>query len=298
METPLVFHFRFHPFPQNPEPLYRGEYQTPPIKVGFEWKKKLFSYRLRFQSVPCFLLQKPLKPPFTISGENPFLSDSSASGSYNRLLEVDFQSIPLNGYGKTELMKLIQAVLANYGLFGRDIIERIQSRTAADWQEYQQALTDCFMGFDTTGKQQNILALIALGYNEIFRPVVSQYLQKPLAILSAAELAQFAKTRAEIDDRIRGFEYLTQMITSNDSKFSEIGGDVPHDRWGWHINGGVAILSVIAKKVLQDGGFSTVPVMQWAAQNGKIIDHDKNTQTKRIRAGDLGLKTCYLLRLD
>ena len=159
---------------------------------------------------------------FLFSGEEPVTRSSSGGGAKNRVIEIECKSkVVENGKDTANFVR------QNYGHAGQLYISYVRGIEHDLSSIYNRILTS-LENIDCTDKQRLSMAAIMLG--DTIGSVALFPNEKPL---TAADVAPFLKSRAEVDTAERAYDYIKDVIAINDSRFCPNSyGDMSGEIWG------------------------------------------------------------------
>lgn len=159
---------------------------------------------------------------FLFSGEEPVTRSSSGGGAKNRVIEIECKSKVIeNGKDTANFVR------QNYGHAGQLYISYVRGIEHDLSSIYNRILTS-LENIDCTDKQRLSMAAIMLG--DTIGSVALFPNEKPL---TAADVAPFLKTKAEVDTAERAYDYIKDVIAINDSRFCPNSyGDMSGEIWG------------------------------------------------------------------
>ena len=159
---------------------------------------------------------------FLFSGEEPVTRSSSGGGAKNRVIEIECKSkVVENGKDAANFVR------QNYGHAGQLYISYVRGIEHDLSSIYNRILTS-LENIDCTDKQRLSMAAIMLG--DTIGSVALFPNEKPL---TAADVAPFLKTKAEVDTAERAYDYIKDIIAINDSRFCPNSyGDMSGEIWG------------------------------------------------------------------
>ena len=222
------------------------------------------------------------------SGETPIISENAAAGIRNRVVEIECtlgSKIVKNGHETAATLR------QNYGFGGKEFVENLDVETARQLYEiYVKQL-------ETQATDKQIMAAAVL---LVADELATNLLFKDGLALSAAELANFLQTDADVDINQRAYDFLCGWIAQNSAAFKDDGNS--RELYGVlesSLDDGeydtAYIIKTTMRDLLQRNGYSYKSVQAWLAQRGLLTMRGRNyTTQKRINGV---LTECYKVHL-
>lgn len=221
------------------------------------------------------------------SGETPIISEHAAAGIRNRVIEIECTlgaKIVQNGHETAATLR------QNYGWGGRTFIEGIDvERARALYTGFVRQLEQC-----ASDKQIMAAAVILVADT-----LATELLFKDGAALTAAELANFLQTDADVDVNKRAYDFVCGWIAQNvqafkdgarGERYGELTGELDDEDYDE-----AYVIKAVLRDLLQRNGFNHKSLQAWMAQRGLLQMRGRNyTVTKRI---DGVLTECYKIAL-
>jgi len=220
------------------------------------------------------------------SGETPIAENHSATGVYNRVLEIEPQD-KLFDDGNAAVSTLI----CNYGFAGKKWIDYLMSgkidEIKADFVNLRANLSKS--DINMTGKQIDSISLLI----ETDKAVIDcfGFTDEPLC---ADDFLSFLPTKQDVDVTERAYQFCLQFVAANKVKFcgdSEVG-----EVWGRINDGYVYILGNVFDKALQDAGFSPRAALKMMIDKG-LARGDKQGKSKVPQRVNGTLTRCACIRM-
>lgn len=221
------------------------------------------------------------------SGEFPITSDNSGGGTANRVLEIEYQDGKLIEDG----VKVASALRENYGFAGKDFVSYLTQDGNAEkvkeiWEKIYQSLKE----YDTMEKQAASAAVVLTADK-----LIDEWIFKDSKTLTAGDLSIFLKTKDEIDQNARAYEFIQGFVEINATKFrpETENGEI----WG-KIEGETAcIINTKFYHIMDDEGYNAKSFLTWAKKQGVIeLSSDGKTTVPKY----IGARTvrCVCIKLE
>jgi hypothetical protein len=221
------------------------------------------------------------------SGETPIIGEHAAAGIRNRVIEIECTlgaKIVQNGHETAATLR------QNYGWGGRAFIEGIDvERARTLYTGFVRQLEQC-----ASDKQIMAAAVILVA-----DALATELLFKDGAALTAAELANFLQTDADVDVNKRAYDFTCGWIAQNvqafkdgarGERYGELTGELDDEDYDE-----AYVIKTVLRDLLQRNGFNYKSLQAWMAQRGLLQMRGRNyTVTKRI---DGVLTECYKIAL-
>ena len=147
-----------------------------------------------------------------LTGEKPLISEKSAAGASNRVIELPVDEPLFDDFGQ-----VVDIIQEHYGFAGKRFIEYIQQQDLkALKQEYNQIQKEIRTLSDATGKQASSLAFIVLADRIANKCIFDN--EKPLPL---DELILILKTETEVSQSERAYNFIVDWIAANQNYFTE-----------------------------------------------------------------------------
>lgn len=220
----------------------------------------------------------------TIStGEMPITTGQSGAGAVNRVIEIDCKDEKLF----SDPRGAVATMLKNYGHAGRRFIDALKNDGIMDGiHGMQQAFYEQLC--DNATEKQALAASIILTADALTELI----LFKDDHALTLGDIIPFLSTRDAADVNRRAYEWLTDFVAANPSKFTPNNfGEYTGECWGVveenSHGGGVAyIIRSVFDRIMNDSGYSASSFLSWAKRQNKIeskASERRCVKQKRIR---------------
>lgn len=141
-----------------------------------------------------------------LTGEKPLISEKSAAGASNRVIELPIDDPLFDNFGQ-----VVDVIQENYGFAGKRFIEYIQQQNLKTFrQEYNQIQKEIRTLSNATGKQASSLAFIVLADRIANKCIFDN--EKPLPL---DELILILKTETEVSQSERAYKFIISWIAAN-----------------------------------------------------------------------------------
>lgn len=226
------------------------------------------------------------------TGEYPILSENSGGGAVNRTIEINCTERKLFDNGKSVVSDLFES----YGHIGKYFVKYLEQDGGID---HAREVFDDFLlklkSSDRMDKQTASVALILTADT-----LVEEWIFKGCTkTLSVDDVAQFLKTKNEVDQNARALEFIADFVVMNISKFSGDGGKHVDGQeiWGRVDGNLVCIIKSKFASIMQDEGYNSSAFLSWARVNG-VLNRSKdgrNTISKYVGGKNA---QCVCLKID
>lgn len=215
---------------------------------------------------------------YIFSGEEPIAKDNSGGGATNRVIEVECKrKVVDDGNG------VITFINEHYGTAGIEYIKGV-SKEAGLKDTYNLILKE-LLKLDTTDKQAMAMSMLLLGDK-----MACKYIFKGDKPLEIKDVQMFLKSKKEVDNAERAFDYTVNLIATNWSKFSD---DSSKERWGAPAkDGAILINKQVLCTQLNQAGFDFNAVKAKWAKNGYLILNSQGRYVHQTKC--FGVKASYL----
>ncbi len=216
------------------------------------------------------------KTAFIFTGEEPLTRDNSGGGTKNRVIEFECtEKVVENGNDVVRFMS------ENYGLIGEKYINAIKNEDL--YEQYSELLKSITKAYDTSEKQAMAMACMLLGDRMACKYIYTD--EEPLTI---DDVKCFLKTKAEVDNSERAYEFVLGLIAANANKFSEDSAEV----WGKISDSYVLVNKNVLVREMAENGFTFDSVKSKWANRGYLI---RNTSGKMVHQTKcFGVKSSYI----
>ena len=220
------------------------------------------------------------------SGETPIIGEHAAAGIRNRVIEIECTlgaKIVQNGHETAATLR------QNYGWGGRTFVEGIDAERARTlYTGFVKQLEQC-----ASDKQIMAAAVILVADT-----LATELLFKDGAALTAAEVANFLQTDADVDVNQRAYDFVCGWVAQNSAAFKT----GARERYGELVADDIEddydtayIIKTVLRELLQRNGYNYKSFQAWLAQRDLLQTRGRNyTVTKRI---DGVLTECYKIAL-
>ena len=195
---------------------------------------------------------------------------SSGAGAINRIIELNCnEKLFKDGNGSANALK------ANYGMAGKLFVEWLEE---GDHIEEARKMFNCYMrafqDTDITDKQIMAASLV-LTADELISGLF--FNDAPLSI---DDVAEFLKTKAELDINQRAYEFICQYCEINKNRFAD--EDNKGEVWGVVDDDFFYIVRLQFTKICEAGEFNDVALLAWLKDKNLIDCKKGNLKTKKI----------------
>lgn len=221
------------------------------------------------------------------SGEFPIISDSSGGGSVNRVLELQYENSALieDGPGVAALLK------DNYGFAGREFAVKLSEPDAfRKVESLWKSVCDVLKEKDTLEKQAASAAVVLVADQ-----LIDEWIFKDGERLTADDLSFFVKTKDEIDQNVRAYEFIQGFAAMNSSKLN--GTSENNEVWGRTDGNYVSFVNSKFYEIMEDKGYNAKSFLIWAKEKNLIETDSGGKSTVPKRVGDRVVR-CVCLRME
>lgn len=208
------------------------------------------------------------------TGEMPIIQSNSGGGAAARVIEIDYDVIPLFEDART----VANTLKANYGFAGKMFIDELCKEGALDeLRDVQSKFYAELSNKDIHAKQ--VLSASILLAADYFAGKVLFHDGNDLTV---DDVLPYLITNQQVDSSARAFKYLMGIIEANPQHFTK-SNDSTQEVWGFKEDGYVYFNKTMLEKLFAKDGFPLRPFLTWAKQNGKIKgeDHGKGSGNNR-----------------
>lgn len=214
--------------------------------------------------------------------EHSMTSETMQGGAINRVIELECENKDI--YKKpTEVADLIRK---NYGFAGYYFINALKEMSIKDISDIQKKYYDLLNQMtkdqnDEKEQKQIIPMSIILTADEL----AERFIFQDGIRLDIDTCFKLLKSKNDISEGVRAYNYLMDTIGSNRYRFDESDDyDIPErfERWGKYLEDDkVAIIGKYFDKIISDAGSQTRSFLSWAKTVG-IIDLDSKGSCKKV----------------
>lgn len=216
------------------------------------------------------------------TGERPINTGRSGGGSVNRVIEIECKD-KFFGNGNEDKFDhprdIANLVKANYGILGKMfVVYLLDSGLKRAESIFKGFSDDLTQNYNITQKQAHSAALILTADK-----LVTDLCFEDGTELTAAEVAEFLKTKDEVSIAPRAYEYVCEYVTANQNRF-RITENSP-EVWGEISADGTSVYIIKSKfnQICTEGGFNPQSLLSWLSDKKLIRRTDKHTTVlKRI----------------
>lgn len=215
---------------------------------------------------------------YIFSGEEPITKSNSGGGATNRVIEVECKHrVVEDGNG------VIRFINEHYGCAGLEYIKGVSNEK--DIKDTYNSILKELLRLDTTDKQAMAMAMLLLGDK-----MACKYIFKDDTPLEIEDVQKFLKTKKEVDNAERAFEFTVNLIATNWSKFRD---DNTREFWGITTkDGAVLINKQVLCSELNNAGFDFNAVKAKWAKNGYLILNSQGRYFHYTKC--FGVKATYI----
>ena len=205
------------------------------------------------------------KTAFIFTGEEPLTHDNSGGGTKNRVIEFECtEKVVENGN------EVVRFVSENYGLVGEKYINCIKNEDL--YEQYSEILKEILNAYDTSEKQAMAMACMLLADRLACKYIYTE--EQPLEI---DDVKEFLKTRSEVDNSERAYEFVLGLVAANANKFEKDSLEI----WGKITDTHFFINKNILVREMAENGFVFDSVKSKWANSGYLI---RNSQGRMIHS--------------
>lgn len=217
------------------------------------------------------------KTAFIFTGEEPLTNDNSGGGTKNRVIEFECrEKIVEDGNS------VVRFISENYGLAGKKYINLIKKENLK--KRYSEIFNRLISSCDTSDKQAMAMACLLLGDEMACKYIYTN--EKPFEL---EEVKEFLKTKSEVDNSERAYEFVLNMVSANVNRFEENGG---LEVWGRIGDSFVMINKNILVREMSENGFSFDSVKSKWANKGYLIRANSGKLIHQTKC--FGIKASYI----
>ncbi len=207
------------------------------------------------------------------TGEQPIGNHASGGGAVNRIIEISCEDVRLF----VDPVKTVDILKKNYGFAGRLFVEKLQESGGIDMaRDLQKGIYKDILKTDTTEKQALAASLILAADT-----LIDIWIFHDKRELFYKDITPFLSTKAEVSANERAYNWLTEWLAQNKSKFDD--SSFATDTWGKFERGDAYIIRNVFDKACQENGFNSQSFLSWLKRKGYINTNEKGfTKSKRI----------------
>lgn len=196
---------------------------------------------------------------FITSGETPLISETSAAGEANRVIEIPCSSgkkVIEDGHKTAEITR------NNYGFAGKKFIEQLTENIPQAKELYEKYHKECTAS-KTASKQAMAAAVLLVADN-----LATNWIFKDGEPLKTDDIAKFLKSEANVSIVDRGYEYICDWVSQNSNKFkASESGDIYGKFDGEDY---VYIINAVFNKACGDANINSKALLSGLKAQGKI----------------------------
>ena len=234
------------------------------------------------------------------NAERSMISETTQGGAVNRVLDIEIE----DGRDLFKNGNVISKIFRNnFGFLGSEFVQIVQDigfdelnkmfdKIVSDLKEIAKN-----QGGEKEDKQVIPMALILLAdkivEEKVFKDGITIDFEKACSVL---------KTKGEVSEHKRAYEFIKGMIVSQDfhfadSKYDSLNGNV--ELYGfWLEENKIAIIGTIFDKILENQGFQAKAFLSWARMNNLIDCDTKGNFKKQIKMNGANVRCVVLKILD
>lgn len=217
------------------------------------------------------------KTAFIFTGEEPLTNDNSGGGTKNRVIEFECREKVIDDGNA-----VVSFISENYGLAGEKYINSIKNENLK--KRYSEIFNKIISSCDTSDKQAMAMACLLLGDEMACKYIYTN--EEPFAL---NEVEEFLKTKSEVDNAERAYEFVLNMVSANIKRFEENG---ILENWGKVCDSFVMINKNILVREMSENGFSFDSVKSKWANKGYLIRTNSGKIIHQTKC--FGIKASYI----
>ena len=231
------------------------------------------------------------------NAERSLVNEFTQGGAINRIIDVEMG----DGYIFEDGNKVVEALKENYGYAGREFVELLQSMDKKEIQEiqksyYSKILDRCKL-LNTEKEEKQMLPMSVLLATDY---LIEKHLFRDGYLLDFNACVDLLKSKAEVSENERAYNYLLDEIQMNNSKFAskedvktlmECWGIIDIDKSLVMINGNAF------DNMMKKGNYEPKSFLSWLAKNDKIEIASNGEKKKSKRINGINGK-CVFLKLS
>ena len=230
------------------------------------------------------------------NAERSLVNEFTQGGAINRIIDVEMS----DGYIFENGNKVVDVLKSNYGYAGREFVELLQSMDKEEIQQIQKGYYNRILNrskiMNTEKEEKQMLPMSVLLATDY---LIEKHLFRDGCLLDFDSCVNLLKSKAEVSENDRAYNYLLDEIQMNNSKFAskedvktlnECWGVIDIDNELIMINGNAF------KGMMKKGNFSEKTFLSWLAKNNKIELDSKGRTTKNKKINGIQGR-CVFLKL-
>lgn len=231
------------------------------------------------------------------NAERSLVNESSQGGAINRVIDVEMQCDQIYENGN----KIVELLRANYGYAGREFVELLQSMNKEQIQEIQKGyynrIVNRCKNLGTEKEEKQMLPMSVLLATDY---LIEKHLFRDGCLLDFEKCVDLLKSKNEVSENERAYNYLLDEIQMNNSKFAskedvktlnECWGIIDTDKALVMINGNAF------DNMMKKGNYEPKSFLSWLAKNDKIEIDAKGIKKKNKRINGINGR-CVFLKLS
>lgn len=223
------------------------------------------------------------------SGEMPLSGASSGGGAINRIIDVECSKALFD-----DPVYVAETIKKNYGFAGKIFVEAISDEDVTEEiRKKQKEYLKLLQQSESTDKQSMAASMILTADFYAERFVFGDGIK-----LTVDDIKGFLSTKTDVSQNLRAYEYITDVIAMNESKFVHDMSPVKDgcEVWGKIDDDFVYFNATKFRSILKDGGFNPASFISWLKKNN-LIEHDNGRNDKLKRIGKI-ITRCIWLKIQ
>lgn len=215
---------------------------------------------------------------FISNGERPITNANSGGGAINRIIEFECTDKVYS-----DLPKMCDLVVKNYGFAGREFVEYLQQEDAFDrvralQKEYYQKL----LKTESTEKQ-TLSASVILAADHL----ATELFFNDGNNLTVTDMVKIMTKKDDVNVNIRAYDYILDLVAVNPNKFKTNDfGEYQGEVWGKIDGNHIYIIKSVFDREMGNQGFNSTAFLSWAKRMDLLVcDANKRTKKARITNG-------------
>ena len=217
------------------------------------------------------------------TGEMPIVQSNSGGGAAARVIEINYETIPLF----EDPIRVSNRLKENYGFAGRKFIDAFREIWSDD--QKREELKAVQQGFYSALSKQDIHAKQVLSASILLAAdhFATEVLFQDGKALTVEEVAQYLTTNRQVNSNARCYDWLLAVIEANQQHFTK--DETNQEVWGFKEGEYVYFNKAVLERLMMQNGYSFRTFVTWAKQKGKIKGDDYDGRNKRLTVRRTGL---------
>jgi len=229
--------------------------------------------------------------------ERPLSSDSMRGGAINRVVDVEMEDGDIFPDGN----RVVSILKENYGFCGKEFIRIVQDIGKDAIKAMQRGFYDQILQIaDEQGVQKESKQMLPLSAILTADKIATEHIFMDGIYLDVKKCVGYLKSRDEVSEHTRAYEYIQSEVAINTAKFKpDPGIGYKGEIWGAFDTktGCVCINPNAFARIAKSGNFDVKAFCSWAIKNDLMETDVKGKKTaKNKRIGGVNMR-CYWIKI-